>query len=194
MRKVRWLATASVLALSLSPALAQNGAEVSNEIDSAEQTGSIKKEQATQLRADEYKLTDKERDARAKNKGMLSAKDANKLSKERADLLEKMDKVEAAKPDNTAQNLGDGRRDAATPETTSNKKDDVKVLASIRKDLMADKSLSFDAKNVKIHFKDGVATLRGVVDSEDEKNRVVAAARGCAGESNVRDELEVKVK
>lgn len=194
MRKVRWLATASVLALSLSPALAQNGAEVSNEIDSAEQTGSIKKEQATQLRADEYKLTDKERDARAKNKGMLSAKDANKLSKERGDLLEKMDKVEAAKPDNTAQNLGDGRRDAATPETTSNKKDDVKVLASIRKDLMADKSLSFDAKNVKIHFKDGVATLRGVVDSEDEKNKVVAAARGCAGESNVRDELEVKVK
>jgi osmotically-inducible protein OsmY len=57
---------------------------------------------------------------------------------------------------------------------------------------MSDKSLSFNAKNIKIITMNGRVTLRGPVNSEREHSAVVAAAKSAAGDTNVDDQIEVK--
>jgi osmotically-inducible protein OsmY len=57
-----------------------------------------------------------------------------------------------------------------------------------------EKHLSIDAKNVKVLFSDGVVTLRGPVDSEEERAKVADLARGCSGVSAVQNELTVAAK
>jgi nucleoid-associated protein YgaU len=42
----------------------------------------------------------------------------------------------------------------------------------------------------RVEFLNGTATLRGAVKSEDERQRVLTAARGVAGVREVRDELQ----
>ena len=53
-------------------------------------------------------------------------------------------------------------------------------------------SLSFNAKNVKVIVQAGVVTLRGVVDSQDEKSRIATKTQALAGVNRVEDLLEVK--
>ncbi len=100
----------------------------------------------------------------------------------------------APKADNTAQNKGATRKDAVTAEKQSNKKSDVKALAEIRKSIMADKDLSMDAKNIKILFSKGLVTLRGAVDSAEEKARVEELAKGCSCVTSVKNMLTVAAK
>jgi len=57
---------------------------------------------------------------------------------------------------------------------------------------MADGSLSFTAKNVKIITQNGKVTLRGPVNSQEERNAIEAAARKIAGSGQVDNQLEVK--
>jgi hyperosmotically inducible protein len=101
---------------------------------------------------------------------------------------------DATKPDNTAQNKGDQRKDAVTAEKQSNKKSQVKSLAWIRRHVVHDRELSTNAKNVKILFADGVVTLQGPVDSDGEKIRVEAIARSYSGTKSVVNELTVLSK
>lgn len=84
-------------------------------------------------------------------------------------------------PDNSAQ----------TADEQKNKKDDVALTAGIRKSLMADKTLSMAAHNVKIVAQDGMVTLRGAVKSEEERGSVVSKAREIAGATMVTDLLTV---
>jgi hypothetical protein len=60
----------------------------------------------------------------------------------------------APKADNTAQNLGALQKDAVTAEKQKNSKNEVAVLVTIRKRLVAQKHLSMDAKNAKIVYSD----------------------------------------
>jgi len=53
-------------------------------------------------------------------------------------------------------------------------------------------SLSMDAKNVKIIARDGKVTLKGPVDSQQEKDTVVNMAAEIAGKDKVSDQIEVK--
>jgi hyperosmotically inducible periplasmic protein len=48
------------------------------------------------------------------------------------------------------------------------------LTQKIRKSVMADKSLSTYAHNVKIISQDGMVTLKGPVRSDDEKKTIVA--------------------
>jgi hyperosmotically inducible periplasmic protein len=85
-------------------------------------------------------------------------------------------------PDNTKKN-----RDQAPPTADQQKQNDSDrtITQKIRKSIMADKSLSTDAHNIKIVSQDGKVTLRGPVRSEDERNTVQAKASEVAGENNV---------
>ena len=98
------------------------------------------------------------------------------------------------KADNTAQNQGAADKDAVTAEKQGNKKSDVKMLAEVRKAIEADSTLSMDAKNVKILYSKGCVTLRGPVDSDDEKAKVEGIVKGCAGVTSVKDLITVAPK
>jgi len=97
------------------------------------------------------------------------------------------------KPDNTKVNKRD--RNAAEPTADQQKmnKGDRDLTAHIRKSIMADKSLSTYAHNIKIISQDGVVTLKGPVHSEDEKKALVAKAVEIAGSADkVVDQITVK--
>jgi len=57
---------------------------------------------------------------------------------------------------------------------------------------VADKSLSTTAKNVKIITVNGVVTLRGPVNSPQEKETIEATAQHIAGTNTVDNQLEIK--
>jgi len=105
-----------------------------------------------------------------------------------------VDAKEAPKADNSAQNAGAERKDAVTAEKQDNKKNDVEALAQIRKAVVDDNSLSMNAKNAKILFKNGLVTLKGPVDSDAEKARVEELAKSCSSVSSVKNMLTVAPK
>jgi len=96
-------------------------------------------------------------------------------------------------PDNTKVN----KRDRASAEPTADQQkmnsSDQKLTASIRKSIMADKSLSTYAHNIKIISQDGTVTLKGPVRSEEERKSIVSKATEVAGSAaKINDELSVK--
>jgi hyperosmotically inducible periplasmic protein len=101
------------------------------------------------------------------------------------------DRPSAYEPDNTGRNVRDRSGDKPTADDQSNAPGDLKLTQEIRKAVVADDSLSTNAHNVKIVAVDGVVTLRGPVDSAEEKNRVAAKAQQVAGVRRVNNQLEV---
>ncbi|HEX5445960.1 MAG TPA: BON domain-containing protein [Pirellulales bacterium] len=67
----------------------------------------------------------------------------------------------------------------------------MQTAAAIRRAITKDDSLSTNAHNIKIIARDGAVTLRGPVDSEDEKTTIVNDAKRIARGSRIVDELEV---
>lgn len=74
----------------------------------------------------------------------------------------------------------------------SNSKQALQVTSNIRRAVIADKSLSTSAHNVKIVTTGNTITLRGPVMSVAEKGRVAALARQNAQGKGVLDQLTVK--
>jgi len=91
-------------------------------------------------------------------------------------------------PDNTKKN-----KDQNSPNADQQKMNpgDTALVQQIRKSVIADKTLSTYAHNIKIIAQDGKVTLRGPVRSEDEKTNLMAKAVAVAGQDNVTNELEV---
>jgi hyperosmotically inducible protein len=91
-------------------------------------------------------------------------------------------------PDNTKKN-----RDQSSPTADQQKMNssDRAITQKIRKAVMADKSLSTYAHNVKIVAQDGKVTLRGPVRSDDEKRSVEAKAAAVVGEGSVTSQIEI---
>ena len=98
------------------------------------------------------------------------------------------------KGDNTTRNKGHEDKSAVNAADAGNSKSDIKLAKDIRRKLVDDKSLSSYAKNAKVIVKDGHVTLKGPVRSNDEADKLVNAAKACAGDSNVASELEVVAK
>jgi hyperosmotically inducible protein len=97
------------------------------------------------------------------------------------------------KPDNTKVNERDRQPGAATADKQKMNKADRELTQNIRKAIMADKSLSTYAHNVKVISQDGVVTLKGPVHSEDEKKSIESKATEVAGSSaKVNNEITVK--
>lgn len=93
--------------------------------------------------------------------------------------------------DNTAVNERDRNGDMATATDQSESPADRETTRRIRAIIVADEGLSTNAKNVKIVTNAGTVTLRGPVDTEQERTRVAAAAQQVAGNGKVQNQLEI---
>jgi sporulation protein YlmC with PRC-barrel domain len=96
-----------------------------------------------------------------------------------------------AEPDNTARNVRDRDSSALTPLDQGNSQADIDTTAEIRKEILAGDGMSMNAKNVKIITMNGHVTLRGPVNSADEKRQIGDIANRVAQTSNVDNQLEV---
>jgi hypothetical protein len=95
-------------------------------------------------------------------------------------------------PDNTKVNERDRSSAALTPTDQRENETDLKITQHVRQAVMADGSLSFTAKNVKIITQGGKVTLRGPVKTVQERDAIDAAARKVAGVTQVDNQIEVK--
>lgn len=93
--------------------------------------------------------------------------------------------------ENTESNTRDEEGTTVTPSDQKEDATDLEITAAIRRAVVADESLSTNAHNVKIITQDGVVTLRGPVDSEAEKTRIVKLAQEAAGVKNLDNQLEI---
>jgi osmotically-inducible protein OsmY len=80
----------------------------------------------------------------------------------------------------------------ATADQQQNNQADRQLTAQIRRSITKDKSLSMDAHNVKIISQNGAVTLKGPVDSEEEKKAIETKAAEVAGADKVTSQIEVK--
>jgi hyperosmotically inducible periplasmic protein len=95
-------------------------------------------------------------------------------------------------PDNTGRNVRDRGGLTLTPGDQSESEADRTLTQEIRKAVVADDSLSTLAKNIKIITVDGVVTLRGPVQSPQEKESIETKAQQIAGIDKIDNQLEVK--
>jgi sporulation protein YlmC with PRC-barrel domain len=96
-------------------------------------------------------------------------------------------------PDNSARNVRDRNDSTLTPLDQGNSKDDVATTAQIRKEIVAEKNLSVNARNVKIMTNKGRVTLRGPVKTAEEKHLIGQIANRIARPENVDNQLEVSL-
>ena len=96
--------------------------------------------------------------------------------------------VAQVQPDNTKVNKDQGVTADKQKEATS----DRELAQKVRKAIVADKSLSTYAHNVKVVVQDGKVTRRGPVRSDDERHAVGSKATEIAGAGNVTNDLSVK--
>ena len=94
-------------------------------------------------------------------------------------------------PDNTKVNTRDRAKGAVTADQQKENAGDRDLTQKIRKSLMADKSLSTYAHNVKVVAQGGQVTLKGPVRTEDEKRNVEAKAVEVAGAGHVVNEISI---
>lgn len=102
------------------------------------------------------------------------------------------DRTSGADADNTARNARDSSGKTVTPMDQSENEGDRAITQRVRKNIVDNDALSTNAHNVKIVTANGVVTLRGPVDTAQEKHTVVAAAQMTPGVKRVDDQLEVK--
>jgi osmotically-inducible protein OsmY len=92
-------------------------------------------------------------------------------------------------PDNSARN----KNHTTTADQQPENKSDLEITRDIREAIVADKSLSTYAHNVKIITQNGAVTLRGPVHSVEEKQTVASkAADVVGGPDKVNNQLTVK--
>jgi hyperosmotically inducible protein len=97
-------------------------------------------------------------------------------------------------PNDSAVNVTDRAPDAMTGGEQSNAKGDLALTDRIRRALVKNRSLSMLAHNVKIATENGNVTLRGPVNTEEEKIAIASEAKAIAGAGNVDNQLEVKTQ
>jgi hypothetical protein len=96
-------------------------------------------------------------------------------------------------PDNTKVNKRDRNATEVTADQQKMNAADRELTRKIRRSIVADKSLSTYAHNIKIISQNGAVTLKGPVKSDDEKQAVVAKAVAVAGSADkVTNQISVK--
>jgi osmotically-inducible protein OsmY len=91
-------------------------------------------------------------------------------------------------------NQRDRNPNEMTADQQQSNRSDRDLTQQIRKAIVADKTFSTYAHNVKVITQGGQVTLKGPVRSEEEKRAVEAKAAELAGEGKVTSELTVKPK
>jgi uncharacterized protein YrrD len=95
--------------------------------------------------------------------------------------------------DDTARNVRDREDRTLTPLDQGNSQADIDITAQIRKEIIAAKDMSVNARNVKIITVNGHVTLRGPVNTAEEKRLIGEIANRIARSENVDNQLEVKL-
>src|ERR1700676_3212851 len=96
------------------------------------------------------------------------------------------------KADNTKVNKRDRNSGEVTADQQKVDATDPDLTKTIRQSVMADKSLSSYAHNIKIISQNGAVTLKGPVKSDDEKKAIVAKAVAVAGSADkVTDQISI---
>ena len=93
--------------------------------------------------------------------------------------------------DNTKVNKRDRAEGGATADQQKENTTDREITQRIRRALMDDKTLSTYAHNVKVITQDGYVTLKGPVQTADEKKTVEAKASEVAGDGHVTNQLSI---
>ena len=91
-------------------------------------------------------------------------------------------------PDNSSQN----KNTALTADNQANAKGDRQTTARIRKAIVSDKDLSTYAHNIKIVTVNGEVTLKGPVQTDEEKQKVVSLASNIVSADKIVNDLTVK--
>jgi osmotically-inducible protein OsmY len=94
-------------------------------------------------------------------------------------------------PDNTKVNTRDRAKGAVTADQQKENAGDRDLTQKIRRAVMADKSLSTYAHNVKIVAQGGQVTLKGPVRTAEEKQSVEAKAVEVAGAGHVTNQMSI---
>jgi len=94
-------------------------------------------------------------------------------------------------PDNSKQNSTDSVNKTATADIQKNDKADLQLTRQIRARVIADKSLSTYAHNIKIVAVDGNVTLNGVVRTQQEKDSIEAKAQPFVTNGSLVNNLKV---
>ena len=95
-----------------------------------------------------------------------------------------------AEADNTGRNVRDRDTNAVTPLDQSNSPNDIELTQKIRNGITSDGAMSVQARNVKVISRDGFVTLRGPVETQQEKASIEALAKN-AGATRVDNQLEI---
>jgi osmotically-inducible protein OsmY len=99
----------------------------------------------------------------------------------------------SVKPDNTKINQRDKDPNSPTADNQKMNAADQALTAKIRRAVIADKTLSTYAHNVKIISQDGVVTLKGPVRTDAEVSNLMSKASDAAGgPDKVVNQLSVK--
>jgi hyperosmotically inducible protein len=96
-----------------------------------------------------------------------------------------------AQADNTKKNKTDK---AITADQQGQGKADMELTRKIRKLITDESTLSTYAKNIKVISLDGKVTLRGPVNTGDEKTKLEGLAASVAGAANVSNQIEIVEK
>jgi hyperosmotically inducible periplasmic protein len=99
--------------------------------------------------------------------------------------------AQETKPDNSGKNERDRSGETQTSGDQSNTSEDTKITAAIRRAIVKDDSLTSTAKNVKIITANGTVTLRGPVNSAEEKTKIEQLATSAAGGAKSDNQLEI---
>jgi osmotically-inducible protein OsmY len=91
-------------------------------------------------------------------------------------------------PDNSSQN----KEHLETADNQASSRMDRQITAKIRKAIVGDKDLSTYAHNVKVITLNGQVTLKGPVQTEEEKQKVVSLAASVVPPDKVLNQLTVK--
>ena len=94
-------------------------------------------------------------------------------------------------PDNTKVNQADRAKGAVTADQQKENATDRDLAKRIRQSVVADKSLSTYAHNVKIVAQGGQVTIKGPVRSEAEKTAIETKATEIAGPGKVSNEITI---
>jgi osmotically-inducible protein OsmY len=95
---------------------------------------------------------------------------------------------------NTQRNERDRDTASVTPMDQGENERDLGISQQVRRGVLAQDDLSTAAKNVKIVTSDGVVTLRGPVNSAQEKNEIAQVAKQVEGVKKVDNQLEIAAK
>jgi osmotically-inducible protein OsmY len=98
------------------------------------------------------------------------------------------------KTDNTKVNKRDRAKSEKTADQQGMNSSDRELTQKIRKSIIAEKSLSTYAHNVKIVTKNGAVTLKGPVRTDEEKATIESKAKEIAGADKVTSQITVQPK